>query len=123
MRNLAEGERFELSVPVARTRRFSKPLVLPIHPTFQKMMVRPTGLEPARLATLEPKSSASANFATDAIQHLAEKEGFEPPCPCGLIAFQARQFNQAPALLQMAEEEGFEPSVGLTLRRFSKPLV
>ena len=34
--------------------------------TFVFFCVRLTGLEPARRETLDPKSSASTNFATDA---------------------------------------------------------
>ncbi len=37
---------------------------------FNFIVVRVTGVEPARLAALDPKSSASANFATPAQKEL-----------------------------------------------------
>ena len=42
-------------------------------------VVRVKGLEPPRRKALDPKSSASANFATLAI--MVSQEGFEPPTP------------------------------------------
>ena len=41
-------------------------LVLLFNYTLYTLLVRLTGLEPAHRKTLDPKSSASTNFATDA---------------------------------------------------------
>ena len=41
-----------------------------LHPLFQSRLVRKAGLEPARLAALEPKSSASTSSATFATRRL-----------------------------------------------------
>ena len=43
------------------------------------LLVRVTGIEPARRKTLDPKSSASANFATSA--SLVAYRGIEPRTP------------------------------------------
>ena len=41
-------------------------------------MVRVTGVEPASLAALDPKSSASANSATPANKKMVDPIGLEP---------------------------------------------
>ena len=41
------------------------------------IVVRVTGVEPARLAALDPKSSASANFATPAQEELYPRNTLE----------------------------------------------
>ena len=41
-------------------------------------MVRVKGVEPPRLAALDPKSSASANSATPALEKMVSHAGFEP---------------------------------------------
>ena len=37
-----------------------------IHTSLLYLLVRPGGLEPPRLSTLDPKSSAATNYATSA---------------------------------------------------------
>ena len=51
----------------------------PSHTTSNEIMVREARLELAHLAALEPKSSASTNFATPAI--MVATTGFEPVTP------------------------------------------
>ena len=65
----------------------SKPSALPLgdtppekHDNVKKEMVREARLELAHLAALEPKSSASTNFATPAKKMVATT-GFEPVTP------------------------------------------
>ncbi len=49
------------------------------YPNYYLKMVREARLELAHLAALEPKSSASTNFATPAL--LVAMAGFEPATP------------------------------------------
>ena len=59
--------------PVRKIRKKSEenrkrqPALITGHRLMKTLLVPRTGIEPARLSTLDPKSSASANFATSAL--------------------------------------------------------
>ena len=81
--HLERKTRFELATPTLARWCSTTELLPHVHKFFylaMKIMVRVKGVEPPRLAALDPKSSASANSATPAYYYfkMVSHEGLEP---------------------------------------------